>query len=164
MMFDGFKKEYDCMPCTCPQCQSERINTYNYAKRTCGAVGTVAGAVAGAAGCISGAEIGAMAGFIAGPAGSAVGGIAGAVIAGLLGGAAGCAAGVKLGEVVDEHVLNNYYCLQCGYTFGSNSGSSEDEQHRRYTYQQDHSPDFDQEQDHDEQLDLPGHPTLPVYP
>lgn len=84
MLFDGFKKEYDRMPCTCPQCQSERINTYNYAKRTCGAVGTVAGAVAGAAGCISAAEIGAMAGFIAGPAGAAVGGIAGAVIAGQL--------------------------------------------------------------------------------
>jgi hypothetical protein len=144
MLFHGFKKEYDRMPCTCPQCQSEQINTHNYAKRTCGAVGTVAGAVAGAAGCISGAEIGAMAGFVAGPAGAAIGGIAGAVIGGLLGGATGCAAGVKLGEVIDDHVLDNYHCLECHYTFSNHRVPTDNDTNGGYAYPQDRPYDIDE--------------------
>lgn len=111
------------MAVKCPQCKSKRINTYNYAKRTCAAIGTLAGAIAGAAGCIAGAEIGATAGIIGGPAGVAIGGIAGAIIGGLCGGAAGCAAGVALGEVVDDNILDNYYCLDCKYTFSKKCSS-----------------------------------------
>jgi phage tail tape-measure protein len=145
------------MTLTCPKCQSDRIHTHDYAKRTCGAVGTVAGAVAGASGCIGGAEIGATAGFVAGPAGIVVGGIAGAIIGGLLGGAAGCAAGVKLGEVVDDHVLDNYHCLACLYTFSKNRASSDDSKNRGYPYQQDHPHDIDQDPD------LLGHTEHPTY-
>ena len=114
------------MTLTCPQCKSERIHTNNYAIKACGAIGTVAGATAGVVGTISGAEIGAAAGLIAGPAGAAIGGIAGAIIGGLLGGATGCTAGVKLGEVIDDHVLDNYLCLQCHYTFSNHRSSTDD--------------------------------------
>jgi hypothetical protein len=117
MLFNRTNQEHHNMAVKCPQCKSKRINTYNYAKRTCAAIGTLAGAVAGAASCIAGAEIGAAAGIIGGPAGIAIGGIAGAIIGGLCGGAAGCAAGVALGEVVDDNILDNYYCLDCKYTF-----------------------------------------------
>ena len=140
------------MTLTCPKCQSNRINTYDYAKRTCGAVGTVAGAVAGTASCIGGAEIGATAGFIAGPAGIAVGGIAGAIIGGLLGGAAGCAAGVKLGEVVDDNVLDNYHCLACSYTFSKKSSSlnAGDYASNGQTYPRDHPHSFGQDRHDDD--------------
>ncbi|SFI48706.1 hypothetical protein SAMN04515618_13012 [Collimonas sp. OK307] len=144
------------MTLTCPKCQSDRINTHDYAKRTCGAIGTVAGAVAGAAGCISGAEIGATAGLMAGPAGVAVGGIAGAIIGGLFGGAAGCAAGVKLGEVVDDNVLNNYHCLACSHTFSKKSSSlnASDDTGNGPTYQRDHLNSAGQDRHHDHESDF----------
>ena len=116
------------MTLSCPQCQSERIHLNNYAKKTCGAIGTVAGAAVGVAGRISGAEVGAIAGLVAGPAGAALGGIAGAIIGGLFSGAAGCAVGVKLGEVVDDNILNNYHCIDCEYTFSKKSSPADDAQ------------------------------------
>ncbi|MEB0027382.1 hypothetical protein QN375_16620 [Pseudomonas sp. MH9.2] len=41
----------------------------------------------------------------------------GALIGGLAGAATGCIAGAKLGEVIDERVLDNYTCLDCGLSF-----------------------------------------------
>ncbi|MET3119986.1 hypothetical protein AAKU64_004234 [Undibacterium sp. GrIS 1.8] len=109
----------------CPKCQSDRIDTKNYAKKTGGTIGTVAGVVFGAAGVVTGAELGAAtgvtagltAGLIAGPIGSVIGSIAGAIIGGLVGGTAGCTAGAKFGEMVDETILDNYHCLECDYHF-----------------------------------------------
>ncbi len=145
------------MAVKCPQCKSKRINTYNYAKKTCAAIGTLAGAVAGTAGCIAGAEIGATAGIIGGPACIAIGGIAGAIIGGLCGGAAGCAAGVALGEVVDDNILDNYYCLDCKYTFSKkcsslNAGCSDSDSpthppDRPYSLGRDRDRNYDQDQD-----------------
>ncbi|WP_201747171.1 hypothetical protein [Glaciimonas sp. PCH181] len=141
------------MPLTCPQCHSERIHIHNYAKKTCGAIGAVAGATAGAVGIASGAEIGAVTGLIAGPAGGAIGGIAGAIIGGLLCGATGCAAGVKLGEIIDEHVLDNYHCLACQYAF-STPPAADDHERNDYRSPRDHPPDYDQEDDDDLASDL----------
>jgi hypothetical protein len=111
------------MTLKCPCCESQRIHTNNYGKKTGGTIGMVAGAAAGTsgafAGTFAGAETGAMMGFIAGPAGTAIGAIAGAIIGGLFGGAAGCAAGATLGKVVDDIVFDNYACLDCGQTFGT---------------------------------------------
>ncbi|MDV7212870.1 hypothetical protein [Azotobacter beijerinckii] len=64
-----------------------------------------------------GAEIGSSLRLVAGPPGAALGGLAGAILGTLVGGAAGCMAGARLGEVIDEHVLDNYQCLACGQTF-----------------------------------------------
>jgi hypothetical protein len=105
------------MNLTCPQCQSDSIGTKNLAKKTGGTIGTVAGAASGAAGAMGGAEIGASAGLIAGPVGAIFGGIVGAILGGLFGGAAGGTVGARLGEVVDDTVLDNCHCLQCGYCF-----------------------------------------------
>ncbi len=102
----------------CPSCRSTHIHTRNYAKRTGGTIGTVAGGTAGYFGAMSGAEAGATVGMIGGPVGIAVGGLLGALFGAVLGGSAGCAAGAKLGEVVDDTVLSNYRCRNCGHTFG----------------------------------------------
>ena len=48
------------------------------------------------------------------------------VIGALLGGATGASAGVILGDVLDERVLDNHRCLECGYSFSANSDSRDD--------------------------------------
>lgn len=101
------------MSLQCPRCASERIDTKDIARKTAGSVGTVAGAAGGAIGALNGAEIGGSVGTLAGP-----GGVVFGVLVGLLvGGGTGCVLGASLGEVIDQHVLNNCMCLQCGYTF-----------------------------------------------
>ncbi|MBK7300229.1 MAG: hypothetical protein IPI79_07520 [Moraxellaceae bacterium] len=39
------------------------------------------------------------------------------VLAGCVGAVTGGIIGSKLGEFVDENILDNYQCLRCGYTF-----------------------------------------------
>lgn len=107
---------------SCPRCQSSRVETRNRARKTGGAIGTVAGATSAAAMALSGAEMGATVGLIAGPVGAVCGGIAGAIIAGLIGGAGGCVAGSIFGEVVDANVFDNYRCIACDYTFSRKQG------------------------------------------
>ena len=48
------------------------------------------------------------------------------VIGALLGGATGASAGVILGDVLDDRVLNNYRCLDCGYSFSVDPDSPDD--------------------------------------
>jgi outer membrane lipoprotein SlyB len=90
----------------CPNCQSTRIVSKDVGKKTEGVIGAVGGA-----------EVGGAIGLLAGPAGVMVGSLLGA----LIGGAAGSIAGAKLGEVVDNHVLDNYRCLSCDYEFSQRS-------------------------------------------
>ncbi len=97
----------------CPKCLSERIGRNNYGKKVAGVIGASAGVYGGYASAIAGARTGAAVGAIAGPAT----GIGGAVIGGLLGGVTGVSAGVILGDVLDELVLDNYRCLECGHSF-----------------------------------------------
>ncbi|SDQ79972.1 hypothetical protein [Paraburkholderia tuberum] len=101
----------------CPKCDSSRVDARHRARRTGGAIGAIAGTASGVAFALSGAETGAAVGALAGPAGAACGAIAGAVIAGLIGGTAGCATGSIFGEVVDDKVLDNFRCHDCGHTF-----------------------------------------------
>ena len=104
----------------CPSCLSARIGKNNYGKKT------AAGAYGGYAAATAGARAGAALGIVAGPVGATVGGIGGAVIGALLGGATGASAGVILGEVLDDRVLDNYRCLDCGYSFSTDPDSRND--------------------------------------
>jgi hypothetical protein len=52
----------------CPKCQSPRVDALNRARKTGGAIGTVAGTTSGIAFALSGAETGAAVGALAGPA------------------------------------------------------------------------------------------------
>jgi len=73
------------MKCRCPNCQSDRVVTKDYARSAGCALGTLAGAVGGATAAASGAEIGMLAGAVAGPLGAiAGGGMAGAIVGALL--------------------------------------------------------------------------------
>lgn len=105
------------MPHQCPLCESTRIVTKDAGKRTGAIIGGTGGALSGAAGAVSGAEIGSTVGVVAGPLGIALGGLAGAILGGLIGGTTGCIAGSKLGEVVDQKVLDNFQCQSCGHSF-----------------------------------------------
>jgi len=136
----------------CPQCQSDRITTKNYAKKTGGTIGAVAGAAAGAASVLSGAEIGAVTGMLAGPMGAAIGTIAGAIIGGLIGGTAGGATGVKLGEFIDDNILDNYHCIACNYSFSNKSANQRtgypDDDRYRESSRHDHQPAHQQDHPH----------------
>jgi hypothetical protein len=112
-----FQKGVPKMTTTCPHCQSQRIATQDIAKKACGYLGMIGGAVTGTTGFLSGAEIGGTVGLLGGPAVAVVGGIAGAVLGALVGAATGGVAGAKLGESIDEHLLDNYGCLDCGHGF-----------------------------------------------
>ncbi|MBP7780177.1 MAG: hypothetical protein KA045_01410 [Burkholderiaceae bacterium] len=109
------------MKVCCPLCQSERIETKDYAKKAGGFLGLIGGAASGIASARNGAQIGtvvgATVGFVAGPLGSRLGSLAGAIIGGLVGAAAGAVSGAKLGQTVDDKILDNYRCLACGYCF-----------------------------------------------
>lgn len=103
----------------CPSCQSTRIGKKNYGKKAAGVVGASAGTYGGYVSAASGGRVGASIGMAAGPVDATVGGIGGVLIGALLGGATGASAGVILGQVLDEHVFDNYHCLECGYSFSS---------------------------------------------
>ena len=49
--------------------------------------------------------------------GSTLGSVAGAIFGALIGAATGGVTGAKLGEVIDQRVLDNYVCQDCGLSF-----------------------------------------------
>lgn len=101
----------------CPRCQSERIETRSYGRKIGGALGGLAGLGSGVALVLSGADIRNVGDSAADPSGAAVDGLAGGVLAVLRSGSAGCAAGADFGNVIDEHVLDRYRCVECGHAF-----------------------------------------------
>ena len=101
----------------CPSCGSTHIETLNLGKKTGSAVGFIGGAASGASSAMAGARIGATVGAIAGPLGSGIGTVAGAILGALAGGTAGGVAGARLGQIVDERLLDNYHCLKCDHRF-----------------------------------------------
>jgi hypothetical protein len=106
------------MSLLCPKCQSEQVVTRNYARKTGGAIGTIAGGIGGLSAALNGARLGGITGgLILGPPGVAYGGMAGAILGGFVGALAGGSAGIALGEVVDNKILDNYQCLCCQFTF-----------------------------------------------
>lgn len=103
------------MTTQCPRCHSSAVITKDFARKVGALIGTAQGVTAA----MGRAEVGAVIGIAAGPAGVVAGGMVGAILGGLAGAATGCIAGAKLGEVIDERVLDNYGCLDCGLSFSS---------------------------------------------
>lgn len=127
----------------CPRCGSHHIRPLQTGDRLASAAGTLAGAVhgglngyrlprllfgetvVGAIGSGAGAELGMVAGKRIGvllggpfgPVGMTAGRIAGATLGALVGGAAGCSLGSRLGRAVDQTVLKNHRCDDCGHRF-----------------------------------------------
>lgn len=99
----------------CPKCYSLHVETRNRARKLVGAIGALAGSTSTMLMAVAKAR--ATSGLAGGPIGIAIGGIASTVISALLSGAASGTTGIKLGEVIDEKILNNYLCHGCGHTF-----------------------------------------------
>jgi len=99
----------------CPKCNSLQIETRNRARKLGGAIGAISGAASVLL--AASAKARTAASLAGGPAGIAVGIIASAVLTALISGAASGTTGVKLGEVIDDKILNNYLCHSCGHTF-----------------------------------------------
>lgn len=99
----------------CPRCQSERVETRNYGKKIGGALGAAAGIGSGMALVLSGVDIRAAIGSTG--EGTEASGLAQGVLAVLRSGSVGCAAGAAFGDVIDEHVLDRYRCVECGHAF-----------------------------------------------
>jgi hypothetical protein len=106
------------MTLRCPRCESWRVAERRLARRIVGALGTLAGAVGSVLSSLGGAEAGMAVGALAGPGGAVVGMACGAVLAALTGGATGCILGTRLGQAIDEHLLDAHACLSCGHHFG----------------------------------------------
>lgn len=112
---------------TCPRCQSERVVSRNRARKATVTVGGLAGALASGSsawasarmGARIGLQVGAGMGIVAGPGGPVLGAVAGAMLAALAGAAAGCTVGAALGEFLDDKLLNNHLCLDCGHSFSA---------------------------------------------
>ena len=106
------------MYCVCPKCHSQAVEARNLACRAGGAIGLISGTVGGVASALSGAETGTVIGCsVGGPVGCVLGAVTGAIAGGLIGGTTGCLTGARLGQLVDEHILANYRCLDCGHCF-----------------------------------------------
>lgn len=99
----------------CPKCHSSQIETRNRARKFGGVIGTLSGA--GCAMLVAASKARAAAGLLGGPAGLTASCIASAVAAALASAAASGTTGVKIGEVIDEKILNNYLCHHCNHTF-----------------------------------------------
>lgn len=104
-------------PIACPKCQSVHTDAKHWGRQACGALGGIAGAYRGGVGAWSGMEIGSSVGWLLGPGGATVGGITGAIFGALLGCAAGGTLGAKVGQLIDQQILKNYRCLDCGHHF-----------------------------------------------
>lgn len=113
---------------TCPRCGSHRIRTKQTGRRSGAVIGLTAGAASGATGAMYGARaggfIGRSVGMVAGPAGSAFGTVAGAILGALAGGTAGCVAGITVGKVIDDNLLGNRSCSECGHVFTASAETS----------------------------------------
>lgn len=105
----------------CPYCGSLRLTQRRLARRILGFVGTLAGAAGSGLRAWRGAEVGGALGAAAGPPGMTLGVVAGAVLGALAGGSTGCAIGVRLGDAIDNRLLDNLHCLDCGHAFNSAS-------------------------------------------
>ncbi|MBV5295469.1 MAG: hypothetical protein JZU58_24295 [Curvibacter lanceolatus] len=102
----------------CPRCHSEQSAELAWGRKTGGVIGLLAGVAAGSVGLGAVASTGpdwdipALAGSAS--SSSPVGQL---ILSALVGATAGCAIGARLGEAIDEHLLHNRRCLECGHRY-----------------------------------------------
>ena len=101
----------------CPYCRSMHITTRNTGRKLGTAVGALGGGAHGLSSALSGARAGYTIFRVMGPPGMALGTMAGAVLGAIMGATSCGFMGAKLGELVDNTILDNYRCLHCGRSF-----------------------------------------------
>lgn len=92
------------MPPICPRCHSNLVAKRNLAKKTVGSIGAATGVMGGVMTTLNDD--------------TDTINLASAVLAGLAAGLVVGTAGVRLGEFMDQNILDNWQCLRCGYVFG----------------------------------------------
>ena len=95
------------MTLQCPRCHSSQIGSINQGRKVASTIGSVTG----------GAESAIKAMQTIRQLVPANAPISSMILAGCVGAVAGGIIGSKLGEFVDDNILDNYQCLHCGYTF-----------------------------------------------
>lgn len=98
------------MKVQCPFCSSRQITQ----RRSAMKFGAIVGGLGGVA---RGISMTLTANRLSGPLGSTTCAIGAALIGGLAGGAKGCMLGAHLGHELDNSVLANYLCHNCGKCF-----------------------------------------------
>jgi hypothetical protein len=111
----SFRSHHVEMPQVCPKCHSVHVETRNRARKLGGAIGAVSGTTSVMLAAVAKART--TVGLVGGPFTVIVGGFASAIIPALISGAATGTTGVKIGEIIDEKILNNYLCHSCTHTF-----------------------------------------------
>jgi hypothetical protein len=102
----------------CPNCHSDRVDKINLAKKSCGFLGMLGGAATSTP--LNNVELPVTLDTIPVPV-TPVTSLAQAILNTLFRSAVGGIAGAKLGEVIDERILDNHQCLSCNYVFSSSS-------------------------------------------
>ena len=104
------------MSIVCPSCGSTHIIARHMGRKVSALTG---GTALGAASALaaSGAKTGLAVGLVGGPLTMGAAAISGAVIAGLFGFVTGSLACSKIGDRLDEQILDNFECADCGTTF-----------------------------------------------
>jgi len=110
------------MRAECPRCHSEQTTELAWGRKTGCAIGLLAGVAAGSVGLGAAASDGpewnipSLPGPGSGERSSPVGQL---ILSSLVGATSGCAMGARLGEAIDEHLLHNRRCLECGHRFSA---------------------------------------------
>lgn len=114
--------EGEAMTVLCPKCRSAQIRPKHTAQNICTATGVIAGITGGVYSALKGARAGSI---IASPSGP-VGSICGAVVGGLAGALSCGSIAMKLGEQIDQSLLQSYNCLSCNHDFCFSDTSDSD--------------------------------------
>jgi hypothetical protein len=97
---------------SCPSCHSQRTQPRRIAQRWGGALGTLAGAVFGIA--AAGASVLSR----GSPALRLSYALTSALLGALVTANSGCRSGSKLGRLLDDAVISQWVCQDCGFIFG----------------------------------------------
>jgi DNA-directed RNA polymerase subunit RPC12/RpoP len=116
------------MDIQCPSCGSDRIKERNYAQKTLGTIGAIAGASVGIRTVLHSGRLGMKLGMVAGPTGGVAGMLVGSIFGALVSGSLGCELGAAVGKRVDQSILNNYVCCDCECAFSKDLNPSQTEE------------------------------------
>ena len=105
---------------SCPSCHSHNTQPRRSAQRWGGVLGSVAGAVVGLA------AAGVSVSLRGPPVVRWPYAMTSAVLGALVSASSGCRSGALLGRLLDESVIAQWVCLDCGFTFGGPMKAPED--------------------------------------
>lgn len=99
------------MDMSCPKCLSQQVISLNKGEKIGSAIGTTCGAICGVASFLTDTRQGEDIGTC----------ISGALLAGIASGTTAGLAGATFGKLIDECILENYYCPHCHCRFSKSN-------------------------------------------